>query len=94
MKPKIIPEIHSYKITAEGLAITFSLPKGAYATTMLMYLFNSVTGYPVPEWLKTGYVDTKEVLGTGSLSEIKEKLGEDIDKIMVRKDEKAREMKG
>ncbi len=93
IKPKIFPTIHAYKLTDEGLAINFSLPKGAYATTMLMYMFNSVTGYPVPEWLKTGYVDTKEVLGTGSLVEVKERLGGDIDRIMKRKDEKAKEMK-
>ncbi|NQV89595.1 MAG: tRNA pseudouridine(13) synthase TruD [Parcubacteria group bacterium] len=94
IQPKIIPEIHSYKVVPDGLAITFTLPKGAYATTMLMYLFDSVTGYPVPEWLNTAYVDTKDVLGTGSLVEVKEMLGGDIDRIMQRKDDKAEEADG
>jgi tRNA pseudouridine13 synthase len=85
--PVIHPDIHSYKIIPEGLALSFSLSKGAYATTMLMYLIDSVTGYPVPEWVNTKYIDAKELLGTGSLREVKEKLGEDIERIMARKNE-------
>ncbi|MBI5794418.1 tRNA pseudouridine(13) synthase TruD [Candidatus Uhrbacteria bacterium] len=87
--PRIHPDIHAYKCLPEGLAITFSLPKGAYATTMLIYLIDSVTGYPVPEWLDTKFIDTKEALGTGSLKEVKERLGVDIEGMMTRKNEDA-----
>ncbi|MBI4435700.1 tRNA pseudouridine(13) synthase TruD [Candidatus Uhrbacteria bacterium] len=89
--PVIRPEVHGYKIIPEGLAITFSLPKGAYATTMLMYLFDTVTGYPVPEWLNPKFIDTKEVLGTGSLAQVRELLGADIERMMARKNEDAGE---
>ncbi|NQV89772.1 tRNA pseudouridine(13) synthase TruD [Candidatus Uhrbacteria bacterium] len=85
--PVVHPEVHAYKVIPEGLAITFSLSKGAYATTMLMYLFDTLTGYPVPEWLDSKFVDTKEVLGTGSLSEVREMFEEDLNRIMSRKNE-------
>lgn len=87
MQPVIRPEIHQYKMTPEGVAICFSLPKGAYATTMLMYLFDTATGYPIPEWLKTDDVDTKELLGMGSLKEIKAVFAPEISRIMKRKTE-------
>jgi tRNA pseudouridine13 synthase len=87
--PIIHPDIHSYKIIPEGLAICFSLPKGAYATTVLMYLIDSATGYPVPDWVDTKFVDTKEVLGMGTLKEVREKLGEDIERLMSRKNEES-----
>lgn len=92
--PVVHPEVHAYKVIPEGLAITFSLSKGAYATTMLMYLFDTVTGYPVPEWLDPKFIDTKEVLGTGSLREVRELLKEDLDRIMSRKNEDSTEESG
>ena len=68
---KIYPEIHGYKILNEGVAIYFSLPKAAYATTILMFLFNTTSGVPMPEWVKKDYVDTKEASNLGSLANIK-----------------------
>lgn len=89
--PMIRPEVHAFKLVPQGLAISFSLPKGAYATTLLMYLFDTVTGYPVPEWLDSTFIDTKQMLGTGSLDKVREMFSKDIERIMSRKNESEEE---
>jgi tRNA pseudouridine13 synthase len=71
---RIWPKIHAVRALPEGVVISFDLVKGAYATTVLMYLFDVMTGAPVPAWVKTSEVDTKRVLETGSLMEVKTKL--------------------
>ena len=70
----IRPKIHGFKVVPEGAVISFDLPKAAYATTALMFLFDSFSGIPVPDWVKRREVDTKEVLGTGSLASIKSRF--------------------
>lgn len=49
-------------VTNEGLALSFELKTGDYATTLLAHLFNLITGKP-PENLNPGPVDVKKVLG-------------------------------
>ncbi|MEI6511574.1 MAG: tRNA pseudouridine(13) synthase TruD [Candidatus Uhrbacteria bacterium] len=85
IEPVIRPTIHDYKFVPEGLVISFDLPKGAYATTILMYLFDSVSGTPIPEWMKTTEVDTKELLGTGSLLHVREQFAAEIVSAMANK---------
>ncbi len=71
---RIKPFIHTVKNIPEGVAISFDLKKGAYATTFLAHLFTLTGGLPLPEWLQTTDINTKEILGNGSLQEIREKL--------------------
>ncbi|TAK03558.1 tRNA pseudouridine(13) synthase TruD [Patescibacteria group bacterium] len=73
---RIKPTMHGFRCVPEGVAISFDLPKGAYATTVLMFLFDVAQG--TPEWVTTTEVDTKKLLGTGSVEEAKARLGEFI----------------
>ena len=73
--PSVIrPNIHNYKIVDEGLAISFDLPKAAYATTVLGSLFETQSDLPMPEWAKRREYDVKEILNLGSCSEAKNQL--------------------
>jgi tRNA(Glu) U13 pseudouridine synthase TruD len=48
--------------------ISFFLPKGAYATSLLMNLFTLASDFPLPEKVTTRIVDTKKAIGqTGIL---------------------------
>lgn len=87
IEPVIRPNIHGYKLVPEGIVISFDLPKGAYATTILMFLFDSVSGMPIPEWLNTSEVDTKQILGTGSLAHVREQFATEIAATMSHKTE-------
>ena len=89
MPTKSMPEFHSYKITPEGLAVSFSLPKGAYATTVLMYLFEPAPSIPKPEWLKETVHDTKKLLGNGTIAPILEAFKNDFTR--MRKAQEKRE---
>lgn len=62
------------KLTAEGLILSFILPKGAYATTMLSNLFTIYEAHPIPEWVKKTEYDLKKELGQGDLTGIKARL--------------------
>jgi TruD family tRNA pseudouridine synthase len=62
----IIPELHALKTLPSGVILSFSLPKGAYATSFLMFLFSLTEGNPVPAWVQPDEIDTKAELGTGS----------------------------
>lgn len=85
IEPIIRPNVHGYKLIPEGIVISFDLPKGAYATTILMFLFDSVSGMPLPEWLKTNEIDTKQILGTGSLAHVREQFATEITATMSHK---------
>jgi len=74
VKARIIPENISFKVFPAGAVISFSLPKGAYATTFLANIFELYEDEPVPEWVRDNEIDAKELLGQGSLKEIKEKF--------------------
>lgn len=85
IEPIILPKVHGYVLTEGGVALSFDLTKGAYATTVLEWLFETVTGYPVPPWLDTREVDTKKLLGTGDLTVVREAFAEAIGNVMGRK---------
>lgn len=71
IQTKVYPKIHLYNTVPGGIAISFDLPKGAYATTVLMFLFDLVSCSPItPKWLNADYYDTKELLETGSLAKL------------------------
>jgi TruD family tRNA pseudouridine synthase len=72
---RIQPLIHAVKGIPEGVIISFDVKKGAYATTFLAHLFTLQEGLPLPTWIQTTDVDIKELLGNGSLREIKKILG-------------------
>jgi len=76
---KIFPKNIIAMSTSEGVACSFCLPKGAYATTFLMNLFElqqgtTIPGLPMPEWVKDTEVDAKELLELGSIASAKELL--------------------
>ncbi|MFA4833430.1 MAG: tRNA pseudouridine(13) synthase TruD [Patescibacteria group bacterium] len=71
---RIFPEDINYKIFNGGAVINFSLPKACYATTFLSNLFELTVGLPIPEWVNTEEIDPKEIIGQGSIAEVKEKF--------------------
>ena len=85
IKSRIKPIIHGVRILPEGVVLSFDLPKGAYATTMLMSLFNIVGDIPLPEWLNTKDIDIKEVLDLGSSADIKARLSRSVDLIIAQR---------
>lgn len=68
-------KIHKVEIVPEGIVLSFSLPKGCYATTFLAHFFQLTTGLP-PKDISDKIVDTKEVLNEGSLKDLIEKFKE------------------
>lgn len=75
VKTRILPKKIVSKILPEGIALSFTLEKGVYATTFLMNIFELKQGSPLPEWLKDKEYDIKDVLGIGSMKETKKILG-------------------
>lgn len=66
----ITPNIHTYTIIDGNIAIlSFSLPKGVYATTFLMFLFRLHAGNPIPTWVNEKELDAKTQLHTGSVAD-------------------------
>lgn len=76
---RVFPKMRGVKVVPEGVALSFELPKAAYATTVLMHLFDAITGSPIPEWIKPQEIDTKELLGLGSMSEIQNAFRKELD---------------
>ena len=68
-------QIYKTEIIPEGVVMSFSLPKGCYATTFLAHFFQLSSGLP-PENISDKIIDVKEVLGQGSLKNIIEKFKE------------------
>ncbi len=73
---RIMPENMYAAACAPGAALRVMLPRGAYATTLLMHLFRVGWGMPSPEWIKKDDIDTKALFGDGSIAPIKQYLGE------------------
>ncbi|MFH1367138.1 MAG: tRNA pseudouridine(13) synthase TruD [Patescibacteria group bacterium] len=72
---KVLPLIHAYQITEEGVVISFSLPKASYATTFLSHLFQLTSGLPMPSWVKTKERDILALVNQGSMETVKKILG-------------------
>jgi len=76
---RIFPKDIKGKTFKHGAVISFYLPKGAYATTFLTNLFELYEEAPIPKWVNKEEIDSKELLGQGSLSRIKEIFKDDWD---------------
>ncbi len=72
----IKPKIHGWKPIPQGVVVSFDLPPGAYATTVLINLFTLFSGQPSPSWVKPDELDPKALLGTGSVLPIKQRYGQ------------------
>ena len=59
----------------EGVILSFFLSKGCYATAFLSHLFQLTTGLP-SEDISNEIIDTKEILGGGSIKNLIEKFKE------------------
>ena len=66
-------QIHDMKIIPEGVVLSFTLPKGCYATSFLSHMFQLVTGVP-PKNISTQAIDTKDALGQNSMQSILEQF--------------------
>lgn len=75
IKTKVKAEIHKIEFVPEGVIMSFSLPKGYYATTFLAHFFQLSTGLP-PKDISDKIIDTKEILDDGSVKEIIKKFKE------------------
>ncbi|OGZ96253.1 MAG: hypothetical protein A2679_00240 [Candidatus Sungbacteria bacterium RIFCSPHIGHO2_01_FULL_54_26] len=63
-------EFHNAAFHDRFAVFSFSLPKGAYATSYLMNLFTLSSGLPMPNGIATNPVDAKKILATGSLDDV------------------------
>ncbi len=74
---RIYPIFHGWRVVPGGVALSFTLPKAAYATTVLMSLFNI---YPNSQLSNISHeiFDTKNLLGAGDLNSIQEYFYESL----------------
>lgn len=63
-------DFHAVEFRDRLVTFSFSLPKGAYATSYLMNLFALASGLPMPEGISMESVDAKKILGAGSLDTV------------------------
>src|SRR3989344_768074 len=73
MATKEKTEIHNIKIIKEGVVLSFTLPKGCYATSFLSNLFQLALGLP-PENILQDQIDIKEILGEENIKNTLEKF--------------------
>lgn len=62
-------EVHDMRFQGKIATTSFSLPKGAYATTFLAHIFQLASNLPILPGIDTTSVDVKKILGLGSLEE-------------------------
>lgn len=67
-------EIHGTVFDRQIAVISFSLPKGSYATSFLMDLFSLSSGLPALPGISNEAVDAKMALGEGTLDPILERF--------------------
>lgn len=75
------PEGLRAQVVPQGVVFEFSLPKGAYATTLLSYFFDLMTPPPLIAGISREYVDVKQALGTGTLAHIARYFQSEIESI-------------
>ncbi len=73
LETRIFPVWHGFKVVPFGVILSFELPKGAYATTLLNQMFEIVSG-TVPQWVDRELIDTKQTLERGSTQALYEKF--------------------
>ncbi len=72
-------EIHSAVFQERFVVFSFSLPKGSYATTFLMNFFKLATGLPIVPGIFAEPIDSKGVLGQGTLAPVLERFKTIVD---------------
>jgi TruD family tRNA pseudouridine synthase len=72
-------EIHGAVFDRQIAVVSFSLPKGSYATSFLMDLFSLSSGLPALPGISDEEVDAKEVIGEGTLGPVLEKFKKVLD---------------
>lgn len=70
--------LHGVETTDAGVVLDFFLEKASYATTFLSHLFILSQGQPVPEGISIEEVDTKMVLGMGSIKPLRDGKFEEL----------------
>jgi hypothetical protein len=65
---RVKTQIHNVKIVPEGVALSFTLEKGAYATTLFAHLFQLLADRPPKEIPQTAR-DLKDVLEEKPITE-------------------------
>jgi tRNA pseudouridine13 synthase len=78
VKTRIFPREVSFKIFSEGVALTFILEKGAYATTFLTNLFEIKEGLPLPKWVREKEYDIKKEFRLGTIERAKNLLAKEF----------------
>ena len=78
LRTRVVPVVHRVTKVDQGVVFDFSLGKGSYATTFLMYLYRLYEGEPVPGWVRSGEVDGKCIVRSGSFDTVKALLGESL----------------
>ena len=82
---KVKANVLGAKVVPEGAVVSFELPKAAYATTILRNLFTIIGGLPLPPWLKKTEYDTKELLGSGSIADVRARFAKEIEEAVKQK---------
>lgn len=67
-------EIHSIAFQDKFAIFAFSLPKGTYATTLLMNFFTLASGLPIVPGITNKEIDAKALLGLGSIQSTLERF--------------------
>lgn len=77
VKTKQTVQVHNVKIIPQGVVMSFSLPKGCYATTFLAHLFLlDSDAHDVKENVSDKIVDIKESLGEKPIKDVIERFTE------------------
>lgn len=63
--------LHGVRTVPEGTACDFFLEKASYATTFLSHIFILSSGQPVLEGISVEEIDSKKLLGTGTVEPLK-----------------------
>lgn len=63
--------LHGVRVVPEGVVLDFFLEKASYATTFLSHIFILSSGQPVPEGISVEEIDSKKLLGTGTVGPLK-----------------------
>ena len=73
---RVVPHDINFRNFAGGVVMQFTLPKGAYATTFLINLFELYQGLPIPEWVSTEEIDPLRLYNNNNMEWIKERFSE------------------
>lgn len=67
--------VQATKAVGHAALLAFDLPPGTYATTFLAHCFALRPAAPAPDWLDRTRLDSKALVGTGSVAAVEKILG-------------------